>query len=238
MAQNKYYNPRWQSIIILWTSLTLGSCSMFSSRGVVDDEQNSNAEASSNEASATVPREQYQQLLTKYETLLKERQQEAQPMPSDPSTLVDDLNGVSLKPQLAETVDVFGQTQNHDAPIGMAPTANSDNQVEDQIRKLQEAQMMVSKNQMDGALKILRTLDKSPVSQVRVRAKVSMGDMLLAQGEYDLAMQMYEDVIHHEAFSGSVLKVLGKLIVCTEKLKLDKKKAQYYSLLHDFFEAS
>ena len=51
-------------------------------------------------------------------------------------------------------------------------------------------------------------------------------------------MQIFEEIIEKDAFSGTVIKALGRLIVCSEKLKLEKKKERYYSLLHDFFEST
>jgi TolA-binding protein len=65
-----------------------------------------------------------------------------------------------------------------------------------------------------------------------------LGDLLFNQGEYDLALQVYEEVIKKYAFSAYVLKALGKLVACCEKLKLPEKGAKYYSLLHDFFESA
>ena len=49
-------------------------------------------------------------------------------------------------------------------------------------------------------------------------------------------MQVYEEILQKDAFSGLVLKTLGRLVVCSTKLKLKKKEEQYYSVLHDFFE--
>ena len=40
------------------------------------------------------------------------------------------------------------------------------------------------------------------------------------------------------AFSGVIIKTLGRLITCAEKLKLSKKKDVYFSILHDFFDAT
>ena len=82
----------------------------------------------------------------------------------------------------------------------------------------------------------MRPLEKSPVKQLMVWSKYLIGEILFKQNEFDLAMQVFEEIINKHAFSGLVIKSLGRLIVCSEKLKLTKKKEQYYSLLHDFFE--
>ena len=76
------------------------------------------------------------------------------------------------------------------------------------------------------------------LGQIVVRAKIMLGDLLFTQGEFDLASQVYEEVVKKYAFSGYVLKALGRLVSCSEKLKQPDKQAKYYSLLHDFFEAT
>ena len=63
-----------------------------------------------------------------------------------------------------------------------------------------------------------------------------MGEILFSQGEYDLSLQIFEEILERHAFSGLVIKTLGRLIVCSEKLKLVGKQEKYYSILHDFFE--
>ena len=71
--------------------------------------------------------------------------------------------------------------------------------------------------------------------QIRVHAKFYIGEILFRQQEYDLAMQVFEEILDKDAFSGIVLKTLGRLVTCSKKLKLKKKKDRYYSMLHDFF---
>jgi TolA-binding protein len=85
-------------------------------------------------------------------------------------------------------------------------------------------------------LKLLKELESSPVKQVAVYAKFLIGEMLFKQKEYDLSSQVFESILKQYSFSGLVLKSLGRLIVCFEKLKLPGKKEKYYSILHDFFE--
>jgi TolA-binding protein len=114
---------------------------------------------------------------------------------------------------------------------------NLTDDVDDQIVKLREATDLIKVNKFENALVILKELENSKEKQVVVRAKIMLGDLLFSEGEYDLAMQVYEEVIKKYAFSGYVLKALGKLVACSEKLKQPEKQAKYYSLLHDFFEA-
>ncbi|MBP5296673.1 MAG: hypothetical protein J6Y94_05005 [Bacteriovoracaceae bacterium] len=63
-------------------------------------------------------------------------------------------------------------------------------------------------------------------------------EILYAQHEYDLAFQVYEEIIQQDAFSALVIPALAKLVTCADKLNLTEKKEQYYSLLHDVFGAS
>ncbi len=95
---------------------------------------------------------------------------------------------------------------------------------------------LVGQNKFEDALQLLKSLEGSSNNQVAVRTKFWTGEIFFKQGEYDLSMQVYEEVISQHAFSSIVLKALGRLIVCVEKLKLQKKYDLYYSLLHDFFE--
>ncbi len=234
MSRPRFLLPQYVQLFALLVAMASSGCSLLGQRDVVDADTEGSPEAPKN-----VSKEQYDQLLSKYEALVREKQmgatgQENAPAEKDPSTLVDELGKAQARPELAETVDVFGK--DNSGPIGMTAPVG-DMQVEEQIKSLNQAHDLIGKNQFDGAMSLLRSLEKSEVGQVRVRAKSMIGELLMRQGEFDLAMQVFEEVIHKDAFSGVVIKVLGKLIVCTEKLKLEKKKEQYYSMLHDFFEA-
>ncbi len=215
--------------------VSLGSCSWLQSRQSLFDET-----SESQASDTTVPKEQYDQLLQKYEALQTQLQtQDAQPpleTPADQAILGDLQNASSA--ELAETVDVFanGTINSADQTVTLASTYENVD-VEGQIRQLQQAEALVNQNKFDEALNLLKPLERSQVRQVRVRARFLLGESLFKQGNFDLSMQIFEEIIQKDAFSGTVLKALGRLIVCAEKLKLDQKKEQYYSLLHDFFEA-
>jgi tetratricopeptide (TPR) repeat protein len=211
----------------------------------------------------TVSKAQYELLLKKYEALSGDTTPTISSADSlrdqgfdDPSDLVAQLNNVSTRPELAETnvssrpelaetVDVFGRSGMPDAmsprkapppmlPVSInKPKKYSSQEIEFQIQQLKKAQALMAQNKFDATLKIVKKLENSSIKQVRVRAKFIFGELLFAQQEYDLAMQVFEEIIRKEAFSGMVIKALGRLVVCSEKLKLNKKKEQYYSLLND-----
>ena len=105
------------------------------------------------------------------------------------------------------------------------------------LSELREAEGLIERNKFNEGLNKLKAVENSTSRQVRVRAKFLLGEILFKQKEYDLAMQVFEEIISKDAFSGMVLKSLGRLIICCEKLKQEKKQQQYYSILHDFFES-
>ena len=234
----------------------LTSCSWVTSRRSLFG----NDEEEEEKATASVPRAQYDDLKRKYDQLMRDKKIERVESPSsannmlnemekDPSEVVNELANVSETGELAETVDVFGKdgvVGKRPAPRPMAPVSNTipaqykkgytGALVEDHISKLRKGERFLRQKKLDQALTIFKELDKSPVRQIVVRSKFYIGEILFMQGEYDLAMQIYEEVLTKHAFSGIVLKTLGRLIVCSEKLKIDSKKEKYYSILHDFFE--
>lgn len=221
------------SFLIIFTS-----CSWVTSkRSLFGDDESVKADSTP----TTVPKQQYDELLLKYDTLMKERQGENIKSngevegTSSAANLVEDLQSAKLKNELSETVEIFGKESAPVGPYGHDQKVG-DATIEEQLKEIKLAESEVLASNLDSAMSRLKALEKSPVPQVRARAKMLLGDVLLKQNEYDLAMQIYEDVIRKEAHSGVVLKVLGKLILCCEKLKQDQKKEQYFSMLHDFFE--
>tara|TARA_R110000868_G_scaffold80095_8_gene227862 strand:- start:15545 stop:16285 length:741 start_codon:yes stop_codon:yes gene_type:complete len=231
--------------------LSLGSCAWLQKRQSLF-ESTDETKAKAAEAT-TVPKHQYDQLLQKYEALQTRYQSDEAQVVSEamPAALDEAPTGANDQAilgalqnansgELAETVDVFAGAASA-ATTASSTMVGSDDyssvDVEAQIRNLQTAEQLVEKNRFDESLNLLKPLERSPVRQVRVRARYLVGESLFRQGDFDLSMQIFEEIIQKEAFSGMVLKALGRLIVCAEKLKLEKKKERYYSLLHDFFEA-
>ncbi len=185
-------------------------------------------------------------------TSIEEKKSEVQAKPEvgtttsiDPSDLVNRIDKAIPDTASADTVDALRPEAKTEKATGPAvPTSmgvehvNATDDIDEQIIRLREAQDLVRVNKFENALTILKDLENSKERQIVVRAKIMLGDLLFNQGEYDLASQVYEEIIKKYAFSGYVLKALGKLVACNEKLKQPEKQAKYYSLLHDFFEAS
>ena len=191
-------------------------------------------------AMETVPKVQYDQLLAKYETLLKKANEQ-----QDESLAKDfankKLSDVADEPvELVETVDLFEKNANvapkeMQRPSAPPPPAGFDEN--GQVIQLKKASLLVQQNKFDEAMEILKELENSPSRQVKVRAKYLIGDLLFAQGSYDLAMQMFEEILKNYAFSGVVLKTFPRLIACAKELKLDQKLQQYTSIFYDVFSS-
>ncbi len=214
----------------------------------------------------TVSKVQYDELARKYQDLLNQSSKmkvvevaEVKASPELPSNITDGakkpaLGDESTKIDPSELVNKIDSAlpdakaegvslDEHNTVVVPAPTAvdvkevNFTDDVDEQIKQLRDVGILIRANKFENALAILKNLENSKERQVQVRAKMMLGDLLFNQGEYDLAMQVYEEILSKHAFSGLVLKALGKLVACSEKLKLPEKQAKYYSLLHDFFEA-
>jgi tetratricopeptide (TPR) repeat protein len=163
----------------------------------------------------------------------------------DPSELVNHIDKAIPDTANVDSVDALKPEAKETKMAGPAvPTSmgvqhvNSTDDIDEQISRLREVQELIRVNKFEQALTLLKDLENSKEKQIVVRAKIMLGDLLFNQGEYDLASQVYDEIVKKYAFSGYVLKALGKLVACSEKLKQPEKQAKYYSLLHDFFEAS
>jgi TolA-binding protein len=158
----------------------------------------------------------------------------------DPSELVNHLDKALNDASPTVGVDALKEETHKGPPmpnsIGVQQVNHTDD-IDEQIVQLRDAATMIKVNKLENALVILKDLEGSKERQIVVRAKLMLGDLLFQQGDFDLAMQAYEDIVKNHAFSGLVVKALGKLVACSEKLKQPEKQAKYYSLLHDFFEA-
>lgn len=196
-----------------------------------------------------VSSKEYQRLKAQYEALLQEKAMwakkqmadglsDSKSMKSDHAAAVENLVNRTDK---IEPVTIMEQVRDDARKKkqvrAMRDYKYSNREIQTQVNQLERAKKLLVANQLDDALTLLRKLETTGIDQVKVRAKYLTGELLFRQKEYDLAMQIFEDIIEQNAFSGLVVKVLGRLIVCTEKLNLIEKKEQYYSLLNDVFKS-
>lgn len=230
-----------KSSFIVVVSMALVGCSSLSERKSLFG-----ARSASDPKTELVSKAQYDQLLKKYEELLH-KSKKSEPVASSeiavqgdtPADIVENLSQGAPSGELTETVDLFGappkaKSLSRVKKVDINAPMTAEN-VENQIISLRKAWKYVDANQFNKAMGVLKGLEDSQNGQVRVRAKYLIGEIFYKQGNFDLAMQVFEEVIHTQAFSGVILDTLRRLTICSEKLKLPKKKELYFSMLHDFF---
>ncbi|MFL5785596.1 MAG: tetratricopeptide repeat protein [Bacteriovoracaceae bacterium] len=233
--------------------LLASSCSWYRSleRSLVEDDAK---QAKKEHArSKTVPREQYDQLLVKYEELTKKYESLKDGKPE--KSLVDEINNTQTENNFArtspnadtETVNL-GPNDPAGTPMG-APTAAAaatagaatvavvavPDDVESQLELYRRGLAMKESNPGE-ATKIFQELEAKGAPAVQVRAKLQVGELLLSRQQYDLALQVFEDIITKHSDSGVVIDSLRYAEACATKLGLTAKKEQYHSMLNDVFE--
>lgn len=222
-----------------WTLLPLvfllSSCSWLErmERQLVGEEENKprGTLARANKSS-TVTRAEYDELLSRYEDLNRQYQALKDGRASDP--LVTELKetpmltnqGIENGPRV-ETVDAFTGT------ASSAPMDAGD--IEGQLLRYREATQQRATNP-SLAMKTFQELAQVGVPPLKARAQLQMGEILMQQGEFDLALQAFEGVINRMSSSGVVLEALRHAATCSDKLGLTQKKTQYHSLLKDVFQ--
>lgn len=240
-------------------ALILTSCSWLTNRKTLfdsQDEENQNTEMTQEapvKSTEPVSRKEHEMLQSKYSDLQKRyeeilTQKQSRDNPGT-SKLLKELGGKKSGPILAETVNVFDEKNmkpiapnsqdfsisNSKSDIAINTIPIDDKEMEKEVTNLNQALLYINQGNYDRSLSILKSLEVSKSPQIRARSKFYTGELLFLQQEYDLAMQIFENYIQNFAFSGGVIKALGRLIVCSEKLNLKEKQDKYYSMLHDFF---
>ncbi len=225
------------SLIPLASVLILSSCSWYKDleRSLVADD-----EKQMKRSQRPVSRAQYDQLLVKYEELSKKYEQLKEQPKNSQGNLVDELqktqseNFAQTSPNVeTETVNLFppaaGDTQSQ-APATIEVPADIESQL-----SLYRRGLALKASNPGEATKIFQQLENQAISPVKARAKFQIGEMLLGRGQYDLALQVFEDVINKNSESGIVLDALKYAVVASEKLGATAKRDQYASMLNDVF---
>jgi tetratricopeptide (TPR) repeat protein len=217
------------SLLLALASVLLmsSSCSWYRSleRSLVEDDQKQ-------VKARPVTRQQYDQLLVKYEELSKKYEELKEGKPK--SSLVDEINNTQS--------ENFSQGVGNVETVNLFPAGNEANQavpsdVESQLGLFRRG--LALKNSNPGeATKIFQQLEAQGVPAVKVRARLQIGELLLGKQQYDLALQVFEDIINKSSYSGAVLDALRYAVVCTDKLGIQNKKDQYTSMLVDVFETN
>lgn len=190
--------------------LIFSSCSLFSSkREIVQNNEE------------MVPRSQYDQLMERYKNLAKDSGREKVSSTSKKENISAKLGEtVSLKNKKIE--EALLESINQKVDVKGAKK-------ESKLFNL--AYRTYIKKDFNKALKMFQSLEKSNYSQVRVRSRFYIAEILFNQKEYDLAMQLYESIINEDAFTGFSLKCFERLVVCSKELGIEDKEIKYQSLL-------
>ena len=216
------------ALIPMMALMALNSCSWYR------DVERSLVEGDDKKSSKPIPRAQYDNLLVKYEELSKKYELLKENRSKDQPSLKDEIQQTSSEnfsntSSNVETVDAFSNQ-----PV--AEIANVSSDVESQLSLYKKAVNLKSSASGD-ATKIFQQLETQGIPEVKVRSKFQIGEMLYEKGQYDLALQVFEDIINKYAYSGVVLESLKYAQICSEKLGLQNKKDQYSSMINDVFEA-
>lgn len=183
-----------------------------------------------------VPREKYEELLVKYEELSKKY--DAITTSETKSSLVDEIQATKTP---SETIDLFGSPQIDSGPSTQAKTVTSSvisapQGLEDQV-SLYRRGVILRQTNPGEATKVFQQLELKSAPAIQVRAKQQIGEMLFEKEQYDLALQVFEDIISNFSHSGVVLEALKFSVICADKLGIHNKKEQYASILNDVFES-
>ncbi len=189
-----------------------------------------------------VSKNQYDELLTKYKNL-NDRYQNLKEEKLTSKKTFNQLDEMAANKSGSESIDVFGDkglaaaAAVKSAKIPSSPAVKIDkSQFDEDLDYYSKGVALYDNGKTDEAFKIFQFLENSKTRQLRVRAKLRVGEHYLANGQYDLGLQVFESIIREHAFSGAVIPSLKHAVVCTEKLGLTDKKLKYESILRDFFE--
>lgn len=102
--------------------------------------------------------------------------------------------------------------------------------VEKEVDLYQKAVLLKDNGNFDEAIKIFNQLGQAKSKQILVRVKNQLGHIYQAQGQFDLAIQMFKEVIEKYAFSGVVISALAGIVECYDKMGMPNEKLKYESL--------
>lgn len=234
--------------LIVTFLLTISSCSLVdSTRRSLLGGENKKRRKIGPTRTKMVTQDQYDELLNKYKKLkiTHERLKDQRLDSGHAANLSDEMaKSKPSKNANIETVDVFGENgvSNSGSPTPVVLPSGGKKLSQDQVQKelvdYQKAVAIRENNKLDEAIKRFQVLEKSENPQIVVRSKVHIGEILMTQKEYDLALQVYDDLINNNAFSGMVIHALRNAILCADKLGSLKKKNKYLTLLKDVFKIS
>lgn len=171
-----------------------------------------------------VPLDQYNDLLVKYKNL--EDELESEKMRNSAVTQKSRAPAPVSQKSMEDSIDVFVEEK---------LLNNRDDNKEQLTAAYQKAKILKRNKKFSKALELLQVLEQSPNKQILVRAKYHIGQIYYLQGNYDLALQVYEAIISQYSFSSLVLPALEGAAAAAAQLKQTEKQMRYSSVLKDFF---
>jgi TolA-binding protein len=242
-------------LLLIWLTIVLitSSCSLVdSSRRSLLGEP---AKAPKNKAQY-ISRAQYDQLMQKYEKLSVEYDE----LKQDSVPVEKEIEPIKVQDKSVETVDVFenlvqDQKKSPSKPemakveapakeamvipaaaMSSSSEGSEENRINEDVLYYNKAVALLENNEIQKALQAFQVLSKNDIPQVRVRAKFQMGRIFMKNNEYDLAMQMFEEILSQHASSGMVIHSLKSLVECSRALGLKSKEKKYTTILRDIFD--
>ncbi len=193
-----------------------------------------------------VSKAQHDDLIVKYKNLSEKYERLKDEKLTSPQgyNQLDEISAPSMpaaEPSIKDdTVDVFGkgglanQVANAPKAVPVAET-QATSEIDQELKTYKKAIALRIRGKEQDALKIFQLLERSRTKQIRVRSRLNIGEIYLKHRQYDLALQVFENMIFKDSFSGKVLEALKGAIACSENLGLNEKKDKYQSILVDFF---
>ena len=134
----------------------------------------------------SVPKEKYEKLLQKYNSLINK------------SVPTSDSGNISLAVDDAKAVDEFRnrlllnrKTQPHN--LALKPYHKS--RVQKDISLLYQAHNMFRQKKFGDVIILLKELENSQVAKIRAQARYLLGVTMYEQGELDMSMQIFEEIV-------------------------------------------
>ncbi len=224
--------------LILCSTALIGAvgCSSWieSSRKMIDDEEAKQRQEQQKKMSKWVPRAKYDDLVIKYKNLSEKYQ--ATTSTQNNKSKFDQIDELAKSTGHAhtETVDVFGKG-GLEAEVEKVSAVIDSGSVTSELQSYKKGLALKTNGKVDDALKVFQYLERSKVEQIQVRARMQIGSIYLEKNQFDLSLQVFEQIITSNAFSGKVLDALKGAVLSCDGLGLTDKKLRYRSMLKDFF---
>ena len=228
----------WMNLFIYSLFLTqFISCGWIdqSSRSVFEPDQSKKAPARSQNL---VSKNQYDQLMEKYRAVYSENQKLKEKLGISVKPLADDFqsadsNTISINQESSkdQNVNPVKQMSNEGASVDDENFQKNMSNYEEGLKNFDEKKYL-------AARKLFEQTSTSSFSQIKVRSRFYLGRTFMMEDQYDLALQMFDEVITSHAYSSYVFEALRFGAECAKKLKQETKYQEYVSLLQDVFKQS